>query len=405
MINSDSRALQQLRDESGVALPLALLGLIAVTLMVTGILLTSSTEVAISGAHQDATSALYDVEGALQKYVGQQSDAPVNPRLATGTASIVSPSGATFDIGISQLAAVTTGPNASGLMRREETYSLLATPSDGRGRSVGSLIDVVREASPIKLNLNAGLTLGANTTISGSANISDGSDSAACDSATAESAIIYSNNVEIDYKDKNVHGEVTQDTDRNSAELMNHVLNGSNIDELAERANIKFGEQFGETDYVDSNVISASASDESYRWGCPAALVTGCSATAAMYFPVVAVDAEGGEIRINGDYGQGTLIVLNGDLRMEGNFKFQGIIIVEGVTRIFGTPRIEGAVIGMGDEAVIDPGTEGTSMGNSVVRFNKCEIVKAQAGLTAQALEGADQMFQNGTYAWFEVVR
>src|SRR5688500_17498727 len=59
------------RNERGVALPLALLGLVSVSLLVTTALVTSSTELAISGAHQDATAALYTAEGGLQAYVAQ----------------------------------------------------------------------------------------------------------------------------------------------------------------------------------------------------------------------------------------------------------------------------------------------------------------------------------------------
>ena len=32
---------------------------------------------------------------------------------------------------------------------------------------------------------------------------------------------------------------------------------------------------------------------------------------------------------INGDYGQGILIVVNGSLKIQGNFIFRGIVLVE----------------------------------------------------------------------------
>ena len=71
----DKRGLGPRLGERGVALPLALLGLVGVSLIVTTALLTSSTEYAISSAHQDATRALYIAEGGLQAYVAEYGSA------------------------------------------------------------------------------------------------------------------------------------------------------------------------------------------------------------------------------------------------------------------------------------------------------------------------------------------
>ena len=53
----------------GIALPVALLGLVAVSLMVTTVLLTSSTESAVGAAHVDAARSLYTAEQGLNTFV------------------------------------------------------------------------------------------------------------------------------------------------------------------------------------------------------------------------------------------------------------------------------------------------------------------------------------------------
>jgi hypothetical protein len=63
------------RGEGGIALPLALLGLVSMSLLATTALITSSTELAISTAHRSATAALYSAEGGLQAYVAGQGAA------------------------------------------------------------------------------------------------------------------------------------------------------------------------------------------------------------------------------------------------------------------------------------------------------------------------------------------
>ena len=81
------------------------------------------------------------------------------------------------------------------------------------------------------------------------------------------------------------------------------------------------------------------------------------------------------------------------------------MVIVEGTLRVTGTPQLEGAVVAMGEEAIIDPGDDSTMLGNSLIRFNRCQIVQAQQGLTNQSMDVSGQTITTSTFAWFEVVR
>ena len=278
-----------------------------------------------------------------------------------------------------------------------------------RGGLLQSHVKAVRQAAPVNLNVDSGLTLGVNTTVSGSATISDGSsEGAACDSAAATAAIRHSSDTQVDQQGNgsDIIGSIQQDT-LNAAALMSYVLDGSTLEDLAKLATIKFGPLYNRPQFSNAHGPKQNATDVSYRWGCPEKLLPtgGCTAAQAAHFPVVAIDADGTTIDISGDHGQGMIIVRNGGIHIRGTFLFQGIILVEGSLRVTGTPRFEGAVIAMGSEAIIEPGDEGYTAGNSLIRFNKCEIVAAQRSLTVSSLETTEQTIATSTFAWFEVVR
>jgi hypothetical protein len=294
---------------------------------------------------------------------------------------------------------------ADGSMERRETYSLIASPQNGRGRSVGALIETTRTASAISLNIDSGLTLGTNTTVTGSATISDGSSAgAACDSATAAAAIRHADDTDITLQGSgsDIYGSIVQDS-RNAEELMQHVLNGHSIEDLTNLAHIKFGPMFTQPSFAGNP--GQTATDVKYRWGCPSQLVAGCSAAQASYFPTVVIDANGAEVEIMNYHGQGILVIRNGDVHIRGSFNYMGIVLVEGKLRVTGTPRLEGAVIAMGDEAVINPGEESETSGTSLIRYNRCQVVNAQRGLTLNSLDFTEQTMDMPTFAWFEVVR
>lgn len=399
--------LRRLGNE-GVALPLALFGLVAVSILVTSALLTSSTELALSRAHQEGARGLYAADASLEQFVAERAAMVVNTdqRLVNGSFAVNLPSGSGFTVQVAELYRSTPVTLPSGGLQRREKYGLLTAPDGSWGRSVGAMVEAVRTAERVDLNVESGLTLGTNTTISGSATISDGSsEGAPCDSASADAAIRHASGTTVTRQGQgnDVFGEIVLD-DREAAELMDWVLDGMSVGELANMAHIKFGPTFGKPVFGGSP--NQLASDASYRWGCPVDLVTGCTSSQAAYFPAVAIDANGGEVDITGDHGQGVLIIVNGDAHLRGNFFYAGIIIVEGTLRVTGTPRLEGGVIAMGDEALIDPGDESEmTNGNSLIRFNRCQIVNALDSLTIQSLEFAAQTIDTPTYAWYEVTR
>lgn len=399
-----------IRGESGIALPLALIGLVAVSLLVTTAIVTSSNEVSLSFAHQRGTVGLYRADEALESFVAAQADVPFDPaapqdRFMNGSIDFPLADGTMFTVTSSELSRVAWSDN-DGHAWREEIFSVLAEPTERRGRSVGAMIRALRHSPPVEFAVNAGLTLGVNTSVTGNAKISDGSDGLNCDQDAAEHAITHGSDHDVKVGGSaDIIGDVHQDS-LSGADLIAEVFNGLTLDELESYATIRIGPKYG-TDPFNGKP-NGSHTSEAYRWGCPSLLLLekGWTCTGGQNdFPVVTIDANGGTVDLTGDHGQGVLIVRNGTLKIRGNFLYGGIIIGEGVTEVTGTPLIEGALITMGDETIIEPNDGAVQSGTSVIRFNRCAVDDAQAALASNSLDSREQELQGGTFSWFEVVR
>jgi hypothetical protein len=110
------------------------------------------------------------------------------------------------------------------------------------------------------------------------------------------------------------------------------------------------------------------------NWGDPLDPTGPCG----NYFPIIYSE---NTLRINGDRGQGVLIV-NGDLEVQGNFEFFGPVIVKGHLKTTGTGgHFNGGVIA----ANVDL-EQNTVLGNAVVNFSSCALLKALNGSASAAL-------------------
>ncbi|HEU4456579.1 MAG TPA: hypothetical protein VFR81_26160 [Longimicrobium sp.] len=408
----------------GIALPLALLGLVAVSLMVTAALLTSSTEVAVSGAHRDAATGLYNSNGALEQYVATRAainPTAANPRLAEGPGTVVGPDGRTYSlrVGLLERESGSTGAGAATQMFMDETFSIVAAPPQGRGRSVGALVRSRRTLLNARFNVNAGFTSGGNVSIGGSSLVSNGAtNQVACDSSAAPYSVEVTQGATINAGAKNVEG-ATKVSSTQKTQLMNQVFgSGITMETLAQSASIKFGPMFPGAPTWSNNKrpndsFSTATSDSVYNWGCPAADIDtkkyNCTTAGKTRFVVVAIDASnltGTEVVLNGDWGQGILMILNGSLRIQGNFVFRGILLVEKDLTVGGGTgqfegKLEGTVVAFGENSTVTDEIRG----NAVIRYNRCSINDAQNALNNRRLLDQPQVLQGRTFSWFELVR
>ena len=101
------------------------------------------------------------------------------------------------------------------------------------------------------------------------------------------------------------------------------------------------------------------------NWGSPFAPTGPCG----NYFPIIWID---GDVSINGDNGQGILIV-NGDLSVQGGFEFYGPVVVRQTLRTSGTGgHFNGGVIA----ANTDLGAISV-LGDATINYSSCALSRA----------------------------
>lgn len=400
------------RDRRGAALPVALMGLVAITLLVTAALFTSSTEYAISRAHRFAASSLFNADGAMEQYVAQRIATNRKAWLVPAAGDAVAgPDGQNYTVQVDKLSD--TRDTISAAMTRDEVFSLLVQPANGRGRGVGAFIRTRRAANRLDTNISAGATSGGDLRVSGNATISDGrSGTNYCNAADNQSdyAVQVTAGAEIDLGNnaaKNLEG-AADTADYTKEFLEQNVLGtGMTVRQLAAAAEIQFGRMYGKNDFSTQPINADVGTDSVYNWGCPASLGVTCpNPASAQRHVVVAIDANGGTIKINGRYGQGMIIVINGSLEIQGNFTYKGIILVERDLFIRGgsagnESKIEGAVISFGASSTVEDNITGTA----TIKYNICAINEAESALNRSALDNAVQKRKGSTFSWYELIR
>ena len=119
------------------------------------------------------------------------------------------------------------------------------------------------------------------------------------------------------------------------------------------------------TTVVNAGVTSCNTADNT-NWGDPgrAAPAGKCEG----YFPIVYAP---GNVSINGDLGQGILLV-NGNLNIQGSFVFYGQIIARGTVKLSGTGNhVYGGVMAAN---VVDSTSASQLSGNSSIHYSKCAL-------------------------------
>jgi hypothetical protein len=116
---------------------------------------------------------------------------------------------------------------------------------------------------------------------------------------------------------------------------------------------------------TSGGVTTCTTSDVN-NWGDPNRAVS--PGACESYFPIVYAP---GDISINGDQGQGVLLV-NGNLSIQGGFVFFGQVIVRGTVKLTGTGNhIYGGVMAAN---VVDSTDASKLAGNSSIRYSRCAV-------------------------------
>jgi len=118
----------------------------------------------------------------------------------------------------------------------------------------------------------------------------------------------------------------------------------------------------------NSGGVSTCNTGDNSNWGDP-----GRAAPAGVcesYFPVVYAP---GDVSVNGDIGQGVLLV-NGNLNIQGGFTYYGQVIVRGTVKLTGTGNhIYGGIMAA---SVLDSTSTSALLGNSSIHYSRCALTQ-----------------------------
>lgn len=395
-------------DRRGVALPVALIGLVIVSLLVTSALLTGATEAAISGAQVSGTRSLYDAEGGLQEYL---SDVAAGVETFDPGSRTVTLAENDQEVQLT-LATMYSEVYAGGDSARR-TISILAEPQrQGRssGRAVLAMVRQLGVITNMNLNVNEGAVVGSDLEVGGNSKVIDRS--TLCSDTTGGGAVKHAEGASVSTSGSGDIDGAVRESDTSGEEFMREVLGGYTLRDLTEYADIKFGSMFTEDPFPTNGNPSWNNSDPKLRWGCPTNMGFNCPNPAdTLLYPIIAIDAGGGAIDLQGEHGQGILIIVNGHLKITGNFRFKGVLMVEGYVDMSGTggttgAKIEGSVLAFGmNTDQKSRVSESETQGNAVIAYNRCAVEEAQEAYNRRSRESPNYQGASTTFSWYEVVR
>ncbi|HST59817.1 MAG TPA: hypothetical protein VLK84_14030 [Longimicrobium sp.] len=388
------------RGRRGVALPVALVGLVVMSLLVTTVLLTSTTEGAISAAQANGARALYNAEGGLSEVL--RAAIVSRQPLATGPQTLqLAESRQRVRVTTALLRSDVADPAFPNVWMR--TYSLTAEPVDASGNTTGrAVVAMVRQnrprPDPLSMNITSAITLGGDMHVNGNAFTVSGR-SNACGAnggvdavrAASDSDITTNNTNHFNnfngYEDgQNTNGlNAIERSDLSRDELADNVLSGKSVEEII--ATVPLSQKFGPRWHA--------AGTPNRTWDGTLGPTDG---------GVAVIDGNGGTVEIEG--GTGVVIIVNGNLLMNGNSSFAGIIIVEGNFTLSGNPTVTGALVSlaMQGENEIQQDDSAIANGSITVQYDKCAIDGALQKF-GDVAHSAPADIIGTTFAWSEVVR
>jgi hypothetical protein len=383
-------AIARMRGRRGVALPVALVGLVAMTLLVTTALLTSTTEAASSAAQAGGTRLLYSAEGGLNEVLRAAAEAgtPLEP----GEQVVVLAENHQRVRVTTALLHQATDPDAPGAWWR--TYSLTAQPVDAhgatRGRAVAAMIRQERpRPGPLGMRLTAAVTTGGTLRVVGDGVAASG-EFTGCGTEGGVPAVRVAADAEVADPDGGVPGLAGWADGRRST--------GTDAVERSHRSGDGLAaEVLGGRTLAD--VIASVPLD--HRWG-PRWHPAGRRAWDGTVDPgeeVAVVDAAGGTVEIRG--GAGMLVIVNGGMVMRDGAAFRGVVVVEGNFTLSGAAAVQGALVSLaprGESVLVSRG------GSIQVQYDRC-MVELALRRFGDVAEAAPARFTGGTFAWSEVVR
>lgn len=365
-------------DERGIALLVAVLGLLLAGSLISAFVMLGVLEHRMASNTRRVGQAFSAAEHGLSQTVGNWDKTSWNLMAVSDSIAV---SGATPG---------GTGSYA-GFVRRlnNELFLIDVTAADGNGgarQRLGALIKL----RPIDMDIRAALTTRGNTRVGGSAHISgldmDPTGWSGCppDSSLAGIILPSAGNLELvgGCSDGScIEGVPAVDTDPGINDSTFFQYGEVDWDALVGMATkiLPPGTYTGvQPSY---NGLECNTPDPT-NWGDPMTTTSDC----ASYFPVIYISGDG---NVNGNYGQGILLV-EGDLAVQGGFQFFGIVIVKGSLKTTGTGgHFNGAVLA----ANVDL-DQNTVLGDALVQYSQCATKRVLSSAASGSLLRSRAWFQ-----------
>lgn len=363
--------MNRIRNERGIALAVAIFALVVVGGLVSAAFFVAVQEQRVGQNTVKLQQAFGAADGGVQDIINGWSVTTYNTMLV----------GATLDIGRTALSG-NAGWYRGAIKRLNNELFLLEAEGFSGDSTARQKVGVIVRLRPIEFNINSSLKSRGGLKLGGSAFI-DGRDQVptgwACPPARdtlpairlplADSASITTSGCS-DYSC--LFGDPKIKTDNNISDSTLSNFGDVAFAELRGMAN-KFPPFGTLTSIQPSTTGGACNTADLKNWGDP----MNPTAVCGTYFPIIWVD---GDVSINGNQGQGILIV-NGDLSVQGGFQFFGPVIVKGSLKTTGTGgHFNGGVIARN----VDLEQE-TILGAAVINYSSCAISKALSSSAAGA--------------------
>jgi hypothetical protein len=427
--------LNRIREERGVALPLTLVALLVVSFLGIAAVLLSGSEISLSSAHQGATQQLYLAERGLEQHMVDLAGGTAPPAIGETTLNLT---GGSHPVVVN---VVQLGQQVSGGITTTY-YSATAAPrfpNGDRGRTLMASFTRQVTASVGNLGITSAATFGGDVTIDGSITLTGKQVESKCaiDSTKYSMTRLQGDKQTLKTDSAKALPQGVEVLDINKEQLKRRVLGDMTMQELFNRADIKFpygtrqiGQSISVGGYSTTKPESkaplatttstgqkispvrvttySAATAHPYNWGCPFTTLgnTGCDWLPAdtTFYPIVGVDARNGVVSINGDHGQGLLVIINGNVTIGSTFYFKGVILADGELDISSTARIDGAVIAFGAVDVIGDDDIHMIGGSTIITYDQCVINTVNSLLNSGASTTVNALF-TPTFAWREVTR
>lgn len=194
-----------------------------------------------------------------------------------------------------------------------------------------------------------------------------------CDSITGSTvpALVVGPSATVSYKAKNIGSTPEMVRDAAAADSNTYVRYGTESwNSLTSNADIKIPGGIWNSAIAPVGTATTCNTSVITNWGDPfrPGVAKGCW----NYFPIIYSSAS---LKLNGNgYGQGVLLV-NGDFEINGNFEWFGLIVVrDDVTKGNGTAQVHGAIYSA-NMNLADP--TNFWAGNQTVQYSKCAVESA----------------------------